>query len=574
MASSPSQTRQRFDLKAACAVAVFGAAFILYLSRSYAFEAAAGMSQFVNSVVEVTGVSQIEVGDAADTFSEDDNEEQKSRVAEPIRFDRAPNVLFIMVDDLKPALGCYGDAFAKTPNIDALAAKSVVFERAYANEATCGPSRSSILTGTRPDVNGVWTYHKKLRSLNKRIVTLPQYFKEKGYEVRGTGKIFDGRNTESARVQDKRSWTHPLHNPYKSKQWLGPVEEGFREPIMEFMDVEDAAYNDGNMTMYAIDMIRHFAENEEKPWFFAVGFHKPHLPFTAPQKYFRLYEKEAPQLAEFQSEPKDAFNGGFHISHEPEMYRGFKNPPPEETQRNMIRGYYAAVSYVDAQIGKLVGALDSHRGMSQRTIVCLLGDHGWHLGDHGLWGKSTVFEQATRSPLMISIPGLQPRVVRSPVEFVDIFPTIVDLAFGDGLMKPKIKNQLDGVSLSKVMRNERLHARAAAVSQYPAYNRDFVSHVQEYRDIMGYSLRTHKYRLVAWVKHEFDGYLTYPGKRGHPTGKLVKPLELYDYARDPEERENVAERKEYARVMQNMVELWGFRNNSWKGLGGLAPFDY
>ncbi len=510
-----------------------------------------------------------------------------------------PNILFIAVDDLKPILGCYGDKMIKTPNIDRLAARGTVFQQNYCQQAVCGPTRASLMTGMRPDYTRVWDLKTKMRDINPSILSLPQYLVSQGYSTQGIGKIYDPRCVDEE--LDKPSWSVPYYK--KSDKYIsrltGKPEGGYQDPAtkaqyikysaegvskglkgkeltdyvakyvkpsVECANVADNAYNDGANTLYAKDIIANLAK-EGKPFFFAVGFSKPHLPFVAPKKYWDMYKREEMPLAAYQQKAKNGPEIGYHTAGELLAYSDI--PPiasfsdqkvgmdlPVAKQRELIHGYYAATSYTDAQVGILLNTLDS-LGLSQNTIVVLWGDHGWHLGDHNLWCKHTNFEQATHAPLLISAPGINPSKTKSPSEFIDIFPTLCELTGA------KIPGHLDGKSLVPVMKNPGTVVKEFSVSQYPRPSNKLENARLGWSDgeYMGYSLRTEKYRYTVWLKNSFRSYKPY-------SEELVAVTELYDYSKDPNETTNVVGEKEYAAVSKElnkkMVKFLASQQNKYR----------
>ena len=378
------------------------------------------------------------------------------------------NVLFIAVDDLKPILNCYGDKHVVSPNIDQLAAAGTTFTNAHCQQALCGPSRVSLLTGYYPDTLGIYGMGQdkyKLRPKHPDILTLPQHFKNHGFVTIGTGKIFDSRNVEGdwQGPQDQISWTRFFgKNPF-NKQYGGPTIGGnyhdpalkdlFAEltkqgrakglegkqlrhyvrdhgggPAVECYDVPDDAYPDGAIANRGIEQLEAL-QDSDKPFFLALGFLKPHLPFVAPKKYWDLYEREAMDIAAFQQYPTGAPACAESNYVEGRTYSGVpaKGPISVATQKELIHGYLACVSYVDAQIGKVMDKL-KETGLYDDTVIILWGDHGFHLGDKQLWGKHTTYEQATRVPLIIANAGLPAgQLAHSPVNFIDIFPTLCEL---------------------------------------------------------------------------------------------------------------------------------------------------
>ena len=466
-----------------------------------------------------------------------------------------PHVLFIAVDDLKPLLGCYGDPFALTPQIDRLASRGTVFLNAHTQQAVCGPSRASLLTGLRPDTTQVWDLKTKIRDILPDVVTLPQHFKNHGYETVGMGKIFDPRSVDGRKKDDAPSWSVPYLNPEENPNVeLGFCNPSFVEevrakkksgvngwdklkdavggmPAVEIdQDVPDNTYDDGIYADLAVQKIGELSKGN-KPFFLAVGFKKPHLPFVAPKKYADLYQSSKLPLAEFQKMPAGAPSIGYQPSFELRngSYRGYTKSPellPEGKQRELVHGYYACVSYTDAQVGRLMEALEKN-GILDQTIIVLWGDHGWHLGDHGMWCKHTNFEQATRVPLIVVRPGA-PGGGRcaSPVEFLDIFPTLCEIA---GLPKSQ---SLQGVSLAPLLQDPKGRVKEFAVSQYPRRGGE--------KETMGYTFRDDRYRYTRWVpknektKTEFE--------------------ELYDYEKDPLETKSFLEDPQYTAILKTMRE--------------------
>jgi iduronate 2-sulfatase len=494
-----------------------------------------------------------------------------------------PNILFIAIDDLKPELGCYGNKIVKTPNIDRLAKMGTVFMSNYCQQAVCGPTRASLMTGMRPDVTKVWDLKTQMRDMNPDIVTLPQYLITQGYLTCGAGKIY--HPSSALKKIDPVSWNMPYlvdsesdypngmgkpankqyQNP-ATKALFTPKEKGeakknkdddgddetpktVKGPSTECIDVPDNAYEDGVIALLASEQITKFSK-ENKPFFMAVGFHKPHLPFVAPKKYWDLYKKEEMPLATFQEHSKDGPLVAYHKSGELRNYTDipeFATLPGEdlriglkkEKQQELIQGYYAAVSYTDAQVGVLLNTLDK-LGMLKNTIIVLWGDHGWHLGDHDLWEKHTNFEQATRSPLIIAAPGFKPGETKSQTEHVDIFPTICNLA---GLSVPE---QLQGKSLKPLMQNNKATVKEFSVSQYPRKLQKDEMKKMGYANnkIMGYTFRTDKYRYTAWMT-DFTSDQPFSESKIYVT-------EMYDYVNDPLEKVNVVKDKKYSAASKDM----------------------
>jgi arylsulfatase A-like enzyme len=489
-----------------------------------------------------------------------------------------PNILFIAVDDLKPELGAYGNKLIKTPNIDRLAKMSTVFLNNYCQQAVCGPTRASLMTGMRPDYTKVWDLKTQMRDMNPNIVTLPQYLITQGYKAVGTGKIY--HPSSAIDKIDPISWNMPYLDPKESdyannlgkpanSQYQKPENKALfvnkkerakrdnddeepttiKGPSTECIDVPDNAYDDGVIALLAKKQLIDFSKSKN-PYFMAVGFHKPHLPFVAPKKYWDLYNRADMPLATFTEHAKDAPEIAYHKSGELRNYIDIPefatyNQPgnhvylKEEKQKELIHGYFAAVSYMDAQVGILLNTLDS-LGTLNNTIIVLWGDHGWHLGDHDLWEKHTNLENATRAPLMVAAPGMKPGRTNSLSEHLDIFPTIVDLA---GLAIP---SQLQGKSLKSVMQNNSATVKDFSMSQYPRKLSKEEAKKAGYdsNKIMGYSLRTSKYRFTIWM-NDFTTSQAFDEKK-------IFASEMYDYVTDPLEKVNVYKADNYKAVAKEM----------------------
>lgn len=441
-----------------------------------------------------------------------------------------PNVLLICVDDLKPTLGCYGDKLAKSPNIDRLAARGMRFDLAYCNQAVCAPSRNSLLTGSRSTSLGIYGLSQNFRERAPDAVTMTQHFIKHGYRAEAVGKIL---HSGHGNHDDEASWSVPTvkekvveyldpinsangqltrEEAYFTNQKLDEIRELPRGAAIEISDVPDNAYADGRIADIGIIRLRE-AKERGTPFFLALGFVKPHLPLTAPKKYFDMHDPQKFPLAPFQNPPEGApkyagKSGGEIVNYEPLSVANLRE---EARQRELIRAYYACVSFVDAQLGRVLDELD-RLGLTQNTIVVLWGDHGWHLGDHGIWTKHTNYEQANRIPLIIAAPGIgKAGATLQPAESVDIFPTLAELA---GLPAPLGPQKIDGLSLVPVLREPEKHIRDHATHCYPRGER------------IGRAIRTTRYRLVEWKV---------PG-----AAPETADLELYDYETDPLETKNLA----------------------------------
>jgi len=449
-----------------------------------------------------------------------------------------PNILLLLVDDLKPALGSYGDPLAKTPHIDRLAKRGTRFERAYCNQAVCAPSRFTLMLGAHSTSTGLYGLGSDLRKQIPDAVTLPQYFAKHGYRTESLGKIFHiGHGNQG----DPESFSVP-HFKEKVIEYVDPAskpdgkltrEEAMfqnvkappggmntlpRGAAFESPDVEDEAYADGRV---AAETIRRLAaaKEREQPFFIAAGFARPHLPFSAPKKYWDLYERDSFSLAEFTELPKGSPQVAGKRGGEIRNYFPVpdKNDPAEisdDLALELIHGYYASTSYVDTQIGKVLTGLEE-LGLAENTIVVLWGDHGFHLGDLGIWTKHTNYEQANRIPLIFAGPGITPGAASGQLAgSIDVFPTLADLA---GIEKPgpgNVPQGIDGISLKPVLVDSSKRVRDHTFHAYP-------------KQKMGRAIRTERYRLVEWKR---------PGAPAESA-----ELELYDYESDPLETENLAE---------------------------------
>jgi len=486
-----------------------------------------------------------------------------------------PNILFIAIDDLKPTLGAFDDSFAVTPNLDTFSENATVFLNNHCQWAVCGPARASLMTGKRPDATKVRDLKTKMRDVNPDILALPEYFKQNGYETAALGKVLHG-----AKDDDPQSWSIPfIHDdelPYslvtgapadfqyqnkKTHEAFNTLMEkkkngaklnvrkqlnklGMR-PSVENENVPDDAYSDGAIAKQSIELLKGFKENNTQ-FFLTIGFRKPHLPFVAPKKYWDLYQRNDIKLAAYQKHAVGAPEYAYHNFGELRNYSDIKENLDkngaviEKKQRELIHGYYASVSYVDAQLGKVLDYLKAS-GLDKNTIVVLIGDHGWHLGDHGLWNKHSNYEQATRTPMYVMTPNGKRGVKNSsPTELIDVFPTICDFS---GL---EIPTQLQGKSLLPIVEGDALSVKTSALSQWPVK--------WSGKEKMGYALRNNRYRYVEW--HVGN----YKDSKDYMNGKVAS-VELYDYEKDPLETKNLANEPEYKDVVAQLKkELNGLIN--------------
>lgn len=460
-----------------------------------------------------------------------------------------PNILFIAVDDLRPELGCYGEKAIHSPNIDALAKSGVVFERAYCQLAVCNPSRVSIMTGLRPDSTKVWDLATRFRHTIPDAVTLPQHFMKNGYYAVSYGKIFHNP------WPDDESWSEPHSWPKKSSLWSKDARkrhaeyrekmrvEGrpdkkvarMRPAATEIVDTPDHEHIDGAIAEQALLAMKRLAK-QNKPFFLATGFVRPHLPFVVPRKYWDLYDRGAIPTATNPFIPKNSPAFAMNTMYELRDYFDFDGTPSpsqgaltEAQQRRLKHGYYASVSFVDALIGRLLSELDS-LGLADNTIVVLWGDHGWKLGEHNSWCKQSNYEIDARVPLIIRAPNAKGngRTSKALVELVDIYPTLCDLA---GL---PIAEQLEGTSVVPLLFDPDRNWKNAAFSQFQRRNGN--------TPLMGYSMRTDRYRYIEWQDRR---------------SRKVVATELYDHNVDPQENENVADELSHRELLSELgVQLW------------------
>ena len=424
-----------------------------------------------------------------------------------------PNVLFLAVDDLKPALGCYGDPLARTPNIDRLAARGVRFDRAYVNQAVCSPSRNALLLGIRPQTLGIYDLPTHFRDAYPNAVSFTQTFIQNGYSAEGLGKIW---HTGGGNRDDALSWTVPFFAP-KGAAYINPSAER-KGPPTESAEVPDNAYLDGKTVAEVVKRLDALKGRPEQPFLMMVGFRKPHLPFTAPKKYWDQFDPASFPLPERKTAPDGAPEYAAPSGGELKGYEGMQNALPVSDQaiRHLIHGYYASTSFVDAQIGKVLDALDA-TGLAKNTVIVLWGDHGFHLGDHGFWCKHSNYEQATRIPIIITAPGMKSGASSSAlVETVDVYPTLLELT-GQSLPPGFDGMALEGASLVPLLRDPSGPSKSHVLSIYPRGPR------------LGRAVRTVRYRLVEWKV---------PG-----TPADSAEFELYDYETDPLETKNLAAEK-------------------------------
>lgn len=432
-----------------------------------------------------------------------------------------PNVLFIAVDDLRPQLNTYGRSQMRTPNIDRLAESGTRFERAYCNVPVCGASRASLMTGLRPTRQRFATYDTRAEDDAPGIPALNDHFQQHGYHTSSFGKVFHHRDDHAdgwdVNWRSDRSWTgyvtkkniERTQNPSNSRGY--PYERA---------DRPEKDYLDAGVARKAIDQMEQRSK-EDRPWFLAVGFWKPHLPFAAPEKYWQMYDPSDIHLPPNYNAPKNAPGSALHSFGELRNYRDVpeSGPVSDQMARTLIHGYYACTSFVDAQIGRLLDRL-SDLGMRDNTIVVLWGDHGWQLGEHGLWCKHSVFETSMQVPLIVRAPGASTtRNSDRLVELLDLYPTLCDLA---GLSKP---DHLDGRSVEPLLHNPNQPWKQAVTGRF--HNWD--------------TMRTPRYRY-SFQRNE--------------NGDVVADM-LYDHQVDPAETVNIASRddtKQERKVLRNVLQ--------------------
>ena len=441
----------------------------------------------------------------------------------PVHSQGKMNVLFISADDMNNDLGCFGSPLVKSPNIDRLASKGVAFANAYVQFPLCSPSRSSILTGLRPDSTKVFDLQYHFRQGLPDVVTLPQMFMKNGYYVARVGKVFHYGNPGDIGtngLDDKASWMERINPAGLDKTSLEldvvnytPSHKGLGASMAYYSDKNgtDEAHTDGKVVDEAIKLLK---KHKDKPFFIAAGFYKPHCPWITPSKYFDMYNMEQMKLPLINEETPKNYPELALASTRPWPYFGLNTQQARECKL----AYYAAISFVDAQVGRLLDAVDS-LGLRDNTIIVFWSDHGYQLGEHGLWFKQSLFEEASKSPLIIAVPGAKPagKTCHRIVEFVDIYPTLAELT---GLTPP---SDLQGYSLFPLLQNPE------SAWEHPAFTQ-----VQRGK-VPGHTIRTEQWRYTEW---DF-------GKMG---------TELYNELKDPQELHNLAADKKYTQVVKELAE--------------------
>ncbi len=440
--------------------------------------------------------------------------------AKPIK--KRPNVLFLIVDDLRPQLNCYGHEQMVTPNLDKLAAQGTLFERGYCQQGVCAPSRISLLSGLRPDSTTISGMKTPLSESLPDVMTMPRLFKSNGYTTVSLGKVY--HHIED----DPQGWSRPPELVRGKQIGRGymirsnatrDAKDHPQGPSTERADVPDNSFHDGALAERGIKELGEFKKSGE-PFFLALGFFKPHLPFAVPNKYWEMYDRDKIGLPPSYFPPKGVPEIAMHDWEELRNYTDIpaQGPVSDDKARELIHGYYAGVSYTDALIGSVLDELERLQ-MADDTIVVFCVDHGWSLGDNSLWCKQSNFERSVHTPMIVRVPGQQKAGgrVASFVEWVDIYPSICDMV---GLEKPA---HLQGQSFGKSLKDPTVTHKTMAFSQFPRrYDKG---------EVMGYTMRTDRYRFTTW------------GKYG---------TELYDHQTDPNETETVAIKPENAALVEKL----------------------
>jgi arylsulfatase A-like enzyme len=479
------------------------------------------------------------------------------------------NVLFLAVDDLRPDLGCYGHALVQTPNIDRLAARGLTFTRTYCQQSAGSPSRTSLLTGRRPDTTRVFDLETHFRRELPDVITLPQHYRKHGYETTAFGKIFQKPALDDLPswsiapwIAGQHTWRSAENQAFAEQRWRQLQQDGWvssdhagfdpgarapdpagvarpEMPSWDSPDVADNALPDGQAAESAIAAL---GELRAQRFFLAAGFLRPHLPFIAPKKYFDRYAPEAIPLAKNPEPPFDVPDYALADSSELRRYSDIPRQGPigEAKARELIRAYYACISYVDAQVGRLLDALEQFK-LRDNTLVVLWGDHGYHLGDHGLWSEMTNFEAATRAPLIVSFPGQQGagRKTAALTESVDLYPSLCEIC------ELPVPLGLEGSSLVPLFADPDRLWKRAVFSQSPR-------EIPGVGPGMGYSMRTNRYRYTEWTAED----------------NPFRAAELYDYQTDPLEQRNVANRTENISLVNGLA---GMLREGWRA--SLPPTD-
>jgi iduronate 2-sulfatase len=452
----------------------------------------------------------------------------RARAAEAAR----PNVLFIMADDLNNSVGCYGHPLVKTPNIDRLAERGVRFNQAYCQFPLCGPSRNSMLTGLYPNSSGILGNAQIFRQTIPRHVSLPQAFRLAGYFAGRIGKLYHYNVPTSIGTNghdDPASWELEL-NPAGCDRLL---EEGdiftlvpgqFGGTLSWYASPRgDLQHTDGLQATDAEWVLERCARDKSRPFFLAVGFFRPHTPYVSPAKYFEGYPKDRmPLVPGVEEDRKDIPPLGL-ASHKAEH-----DKLTDDLRQQAIQAYFASITFMDTQVGRVLDALD-RLGLADNTIVVFTSDHGYHLGEHGLWQKQSLFEESARVPLIIATPGAGTRgaVANTPVGLVDLYPTLVELCGVEA------GADLQGQSLAPILRDPAYAGRGWALTQVVRRQRDAAPQSSTAGQCFGFTIRTPRWRYTEWDE----------GRQGH---------ELYDHDNDPRELTNLAADPGHASIVREL----------------------
>lgn len=450
---------------------------------------------------------------------------------------KRPNVLFLMSDDLNNLLGCYGDPQAKTPNIDRLAARGVRFERAYCSFPLCGPSRNSILTGLYPNSTGILANAQIFRQTIPSQISMPQAFRQAGYFAARIGKLYHYNVPKSIGTNghdDPGSWELEL-NPAgvdrleEEPKIFSLTPGSFGGTLSWYASPkDDRRHTDGLMADDAVWVLERCAKQKDRPFFLAVGFFRPHTPYVSPQMYFGLYpEEQMPVVQRVKEDQADIPPAGLA------SYKKEQDKLTDDLRRQCRQAYYASISFMDAQVGRVVDALD-RLGLADDTIIVFTSDHGYHMGEHGLWQKQSLFEESSRVPLVIVSPGAaaQGAVAKSPVSQIDLFPTLAELC------SVKAPANIQGQSLAPMLKDASVAGRGWAITQVVrggGFRRFGASPAvgDEGKRFFGYSLRTPRWRYTEWDE----------GREGR---------ELYDHEADPREITNLADDPAQAETVEQL----------------------
>lgn len=430
-----------------------------------------------------------------------------------------PNVLFIAVDDLRPELGCYDHPVIQSPSLDKLAENGALFTRVYCNIPVCGASRASLLTGTRPTKTRFLQYYTRIDKEQGEVPTLPEYFRQKGYYTVANGKIAHHAFNDAVGSWDEEWQANTLSGwqDYAGEENVALWKDGKSVPY-EALDVPDSAYRDGKIALKALRDLQRLKEKDQ-PFFLALGFLKPHLPFNAPKKYWDLYPDASIKLPDNNYQPHNAPRQAMHKWGELRNYFGIpkEGPLSDEMARKLIHGYYASVSSTDAQIGKVLEGLED-LGLAENTIVIVWGDHGYNLREHGLWCKHCNFNNSLHAPLLVAAPN-KPRGVKidAITEYVDIYPSLCELA---GLELPP---HLQGSSFVELLDNPEGESDGIAISQW----------------FDGLTIIKDNYFYTEWRNQNDSVYARM----------------LYDHSIDPDENNNVAELPENKEITEELSQL-------------------